>query len=140
MEKNNLFYLCSLIEYIARYTSNTKKEIITKMSKELITHIYNLADIYHCENIEKIANEIMEKCHIEKGNYILKLQDGKPTYFDMGKVYQRIITMDNKADKMASVMEVLSSWLIEKMDNYSSSLYYENPNYIYECYKSGKIL
>ena len=29
---------------------------------------------------------------------------------------------------------------IKKIDNYNSSLYYENPDYIYECYKEGKII
>lgn len=39
-----------------------------------------------------------------------------------------------------TLIEVLSSWIIEYIDNYNSSLYYENPDYIYECYKEGKIL
>ena len=33
-KKNNLFYLCSLIEYIARTTQNTKKEIVNKLGKK----------------------------------------------------------------------------------------------------------
>lgn len=39
-----------------------------------------------------------------------------------------------------TLIEVLSSWIIEKIDNYNSNMYYENPGYIYECYKSGKII
>ena len=34
----------------------------------------------------------------------------------------------------------MNSWIIEKIDDYKSNLYYENPGYIYECYKEGKIL
>ena len=37
-------------------------------------------------------------------------------------------------------MQVLSSWIIEKIDNYNSSMYYENPDYIYACYIEGKVL
>ena len=32
------------------------------------------------------------------------------------------------------------SWIIEKTDNYNSSMYYENPDYIYECYKEEKVI
>lgn len=37
-------------------------------------------------------------------------------------------------------IEVLSSWIIEKIDNYNSNMYYENPDYIYECYIQNKII
>ena len=40
-------------------------------------------------------------------------------------------------DKM---IEVLKSWIIEKIDNYNSSMYYENPGYLFECYKEGEVL
>lgn len=32
---NNLFFVCSLIEYIARKTRNTKKYIIEKLRKKI---------------------------------------------------------------------------------------------------------
>ena len=34
--ENNLFFVCSLIEYIARKTKNEKKDIIIKLGKEKI--------------------------------------------------------------------------------------------------------
>ena len=48
---------------------------------------------------------------------------------------------DKKEDKyINALIEVLSSWIIEKIDNYNSSMYYENPSYIYACYEEGKVL
>jgi len=35
-EENNLFFTCSLIEYIARKTKNTKKAIINNLGEENI--------------------------------------------------------------------------------------------------------
>lgn len=60
----------------------------------------------------------------------------------MGRIYTRLITMidNNKDNYIDTLITLLSSWLIEKIDNYDSSLYYENPEYLYECYKNGKIL
>ena len=46
----------------------------------------------------------------------------------------------NKNEYINTLITVLTSWIIPKIDNYNSSLYYENPDYIYECYKENKIL
>lgn len=143
IEENNLFFTCSLIEYIARITKNTKKDIIVKLGKNNIQKIYDLAEVYHCENIDKVASEFIENCNIKVGNYdILKTDNRVPTYWEIGRVYQRLILMINssKNEYVNTLIEVLSSWIIKHIDNYNSSLYYENPNYIYECYKEGKII
>ena len=39
-----------------------------------------------------------------------------------------------------NLIKVFNSFIIEKIDNYNSSMYYENPSYIYACYKEGKVL
>ena len=144
-DNNNLFFVCSLIEYIARITDNTKQEIISKIGKDKITKIYNLADIYHSENIDKISDELIKEFNIHKGNYNIldkTTNENPPTYWDIGRVYQRLIIMlsNSETEYIDKLFEVLSSWIIPKIDNYNSSLYYENPSYIYACYQEGKIL
>lgn len=141
---NDLFFTCSLIEYIARKTKNTTQEIVRKLGEENIYKIYEFAEVYHCENIEKVADEFIEKAEIQTGQYdkIAECKYRIPTYWEIGKVYKRLIMMvdNNKTNYVETLIEVLSSWIIEKIDNYNSSMYYESPDYIYECYKSGKIL
>lgn len=141
---NDLFYICSLIEYISRTTYNTKKQIIENLGKENIEKIYQLAEVYHSENIEKIANELIEKCKLKNGNYDFfeKCNSKIPSYWDIGRVYQRLIILCSKdeSEYIDNLIEILSSWIVEKIDNYNSSMYYENSSYIYECYKAGKIL
>lgn len=143
-EENNLFYVCSLVEYIARKTKNTKKFIIEKLSEINLKKIYKLAEVYHCENIEKVSDEFIDKANIECGNYdiVESCNYRVPTFWEIGKVYKRLILMvDNREEKyIKTTIEVLSSWIIEKIDNYNSSMYYENPDYIYECYINKKIL
>lgn len=145
LEKDNdLFYVCSLIEYIARKTKNTKKYIIDKISKDKIKKIYELASIYHCENIDKISDELIEEFNIENGMYDItaNVQGNIPSYWDVGKVYQRLIIMNcnSNYEYVDKMIEVLKSWIIEKIDNYNSSMYYENPGYLFECYREGKVL
>lgn len=144
-KENDLFFVCSLIEYIARKTNNTKKYIVEKLGKEKIQKIYDLAEVYHSENIEKVSDELIQEAKIENGNYdiISKCEYNVPTHWDIGKVYKRLIAMicNYEEEKyIDTAIEVLTSWIIEKIDNYNSSMYYENPSYIYECYKEKKIL
>ena len=143
-KENDLFYTCSLIEYIARKTKNTKKMVVQKLGKENIKKMYKLAEVYHCENIEKVSDEFIGKANIEMGTYDI-VSDCKykvPTYWDIGKVYKRLIIMvnNNEDQYIDTLIEILSSWIIEKIDNYNSSMYYENPDYIYQCYIEGKVL
>ena len=64
-----------------------------------------------------------------------------PSYWDIGKVYKRLIVMcsSNEEEYIDIAIEVLTSWIIEKIDNYNSSMYYENPSYIYACYMENKV-
>lgn len=144
VEENNLFFACSLIEYIARKTKNTKELVVEKLGKENIRKIYELAEVYHCENIEKVSDEFIEEAKINMGDYdiISKCEYDVPTYWDIGKVYKRLIIMVNNDEKqyVNTLIEVLSSWIIEVIDNYNSSMYYENPSYIYACYEEGRVL
>ena len=139
---DDLFYLCSLIEYISRKTNNTKKYIVEKIGKKELEKIYSLAGVYHCENIDKVTDEIVSKCGIEMGDYVNTHKARIPSYFEIGSVYERLIReiSGSNSNYIDSLIEVLSSWIVKKIDNYDSSMYYENPSYILECYKEGKIL
>ena len=123
---------------------NTNKLVIEKLGKENINKIYKLAEVYHCENIDKVSDEFIEKTNIEIGEYdiISKCKYDVPTYWDIGKVYKRLIIMVNnrETEYIDTLIKVLSSWIVEKIDNYNSSMYYESPDYIYACYKEGKVL
>ena len=133
---NDLFFVCSLIELIARKTKNTKKCIIEK--------IYELAEVYHSENIEKVSDELIEQCNIKIGEYdiISECKCRIPTIWELGRIYQRLIIMvnNNKEEYIDTLLKVLSSWIIKKIDNYNSSMYFESPEYIYKCYVENKII
>lgn len=144
-KQNDVFFVCSLIELISRKTNNTKKYIVEKIGKNYIEKIYRLAEAYHSENIDNVADEIIEKENIQNGDYNIfeKIENtNPPTYWDIGRVYQRLIIelSNNEIEYIDKLIEVMTSWIIFKFDNYDSSLYYENPSYIFECYKEGKIL
>ena len=143
--ENDVFFVCSLIEYLGRKTKNTKKTIVEKLGYNKIKKIYDLADVYHSENIEKITDELIEENNILIGDYdILKniKNSNPPSYWDMGKVYQTLVKMisSDENDYVNKILEVMSSWIIPHFDNYDSSLYFESPSYLLACYKEGKII
>ena len=144
-EYNNLFFVCSLIEYIAQKTKNYRRVIVNAIGQDGLQHLYNLADIYHSDNIDKVSDELIEKYHISAGYFdnIAQAQYAIPTHWDIGKVYQRLIIdvcqHENKTP-IHALIEVYNSWIADKIDNYNSSMYYENPGYIYECFMQNKVL
>lgn len=58
-KENDLFFVCSLIEYIARKTKNKKRDIVNKLGEKKIKHLYDYADVYHCENIDKVSDNLI---------------------------------------------------------------------------------
>lgn len=64
------FYTCSLIEYIGRITKNTRKVIVEYLGK-YVDRIYKYADVFHCEPIEKVADDFIVRNHIQDAHMIL---------------------------------------------------------------------
>lgn len=141
---NNLFYLCSLIEYIGRQQKLLRGDVVKKLGKDNISRIYKYADVFHCEPIEKVANEFIEKCQMGKGNFdnVTDCKYNVPDYWTIGEVYERLIEdvqIANGMDAIELVIEIYTSWLDKALSNYNSDLYYQPREYISLCYKEGKI-
>ena len=142
---NNMFFLCSLIEYIGRKTKNHRNVIVNAIGKNELQHIFDLADIYHCENMDKLTFEITEKHHIDDGIFdnITNAKYSIPTHWDIGKVYKRLIIAISKKEKknlIDTLSEVYNSWLSRKIEDFNSSVYYESPEYLFQSYLKGENL
>lgn len=142
---NDLFYTCSLIDYIARKTKNVRSYVVNKLGKERLEKIYDLADVYHCDNIERVCDDFIDDAKIEQGNFDNVADCGYsiPTYWDIGKVYKRLIKRVaeyEKIDIISALEKVYNSFISPKIDDYNSSVYYENPEYIFECYRENQML
>lgn len=142
---NDLFFVCSLIEYIGRRTHNYRSTVVNTLGRDEIRHIYDYADVYHCENIDKVADELQEKHQLKSGYFdnISQARYSIPTYWDIGKVYHRLIIDVANAtgnDIIDTLMTVYNSWITRKIDDYNSSMYYENAGFLLESYKAGAVL
>jgi hypothetical protein len=140
---NDLFFVCSLIEFIARTTKNTKADVVFALGKNKLMQILELADVYHSENMAKLTQELINECNIRPGHFdnISACLYAVPTHWDIGKVYKRLlleIKRETGADVIDLIIDVFNSPIAKKIDDYNSSMYYENPDYIYESFKQGK--
>jgi hypothetical protein len=139
---NNLFFLCSLIEYIGRKTKNHRNVVVNAIGKDDLQHILDLADVYHSENMDKLAFEFIQKHNIEGGIFdnVENAKYSIPTHWDIGKVYKRLIINVSKKEKKSLIdilPEVYNSWLSRKIEDFNSSVYYESPEYLFQSYLKG---
>ena len=124
---NDLFFTCSLIEFIGR-----KKKLVR-------------ADVFHCEPIEKVADDFIKLCNIPEGEFdnIAKCRYAIPDYWKIGAVYERLIedvAEESGKDIITCLFEIYSSWIDKSISNYNSDFFYQSRQYIALCYKEGKIL
>ena len=140
---NHLFFTCSLIEYIGRRMKRTRKEVTDYLGKDRIARIYEYADVFHCEPIEKVAAEFMEESGITKGDFdnVKECRYSVPDYWDIGEVYERLIE-DSYADEQIvdGIWEVYHSWIDAQISDYNTDFYYQPRDYIAACYKEGVVL
>ena len=142
---NDLFYTCGLIDYIARGTKNTRAVVVNALGKERLEKIYDLADVYHCDNIDRVSDDFIEEAGITEGNFdnVGACRYTIPSHWDIGKVYKRLIKQVAEKENIGvidALMKVYNSFISGKIDDYNSSVYYENPSYIYECYRENTML
>lgn len=142
---NDLFYTCSLIDYIARKTKNTRADVVNRLGRNRLEKIYELADVYHCDNIERVCDDFVDEAEIKTGIFdnVAACEYAVPSYWDIGKVYKRLIKRVaeyEKLDMISALEKVYNSFISPKIDDYNSSVYYENPEYIFECYLENKML
>lgn len=144
-KENDLFFTCSLIDYIARKTKNTRATVVEKLGRDRLEKIYDLADVYHCDNIDRVSDDFIQEAGIPTGTFdnVAECRYAIPTHWDIGKVYKRLIKQvaaNEQIDVIDALMKVYRSFISPKIDDYNSSVYYENPSYIYECYRENKML
>ena len=143
-KSNDLFFTCSLIDYIARKTKKKLIVVVEKLWKDKIKKIYDLADVYHSYNIEQVSEELINEVGIPTGKFdnVKDCNYAIPTHWDIGKVYKRLIlgVVENQSVEIIDALfEVYNSFVSDLIDDYNGSFYYENPQYILNTYLTGTI-
>lgn len=143
-KENDLFFTCSLIDYIARKTKNRRSVIVNTLGKSSLTKIYDLADVYHSDNIDRVSDDFIESSGITEGNFdnVTDAKYAVPSHWDIGKVYKRLIlgiSKENKIDIIDALFAAYNSFVSDKIDDYNSSFYYDAPQNILNAYLYNEI-
>ena len=145
--KNNsaLFYTCSLIEFIGSKQKQPRSAVVDFLGKYTLLRIYRFADVFHCEPIEKTADDFITLRQIPLGSFdnVADCRYAVPDYWTIGEVYERLIEDTAQEDTDAAIvdklMEVFTSWIDAAISNYNSDFYYQSRDYIATCYREGEI-
>lgn len=146
MAKHNsdLFYTCSLIEYIGRERKLKRSQVVRVMGEKNIRRIYQYADVFHCEPIAKTADDFITDLEIPEGDFdnVSACRYTVPDYWTIGQVYERLImdiTGGDEEHVVDRLVEVYTSWIDSAISNYNTDFFYQPRDYIRLCYEEGQI-
>lgn len=139
---NDLFFTCSLIEYIGRKQKRKRADVVSLLGEKTLYRIYRYADILHCEPIEKTAQEFIDSCGVGMGDFDneKRCRYEVPDYWTIGEVYERLIEDVCQEEPIRTLMEVYSSWIDDAISNYNTDFYYQSREYISVCYREGEVI
>lgn len=143
-KENDLFFTCSLIDYIARKTKNRRADVVNRLGRDNIAKIYDLADVYHSDHIDTVSEDFIAAADIEEGNFdnIKTAKYAVPSHWDIGKVYKRLIlgiAREKQINVVDALFEAYNSFVSDRIDDYNSSFYYDAPQNILNAFLTGEI-
>lgn len=142
--ENDLYFLCYMIERVARKLHQRNKYVVNKVSRQEWMRLISLANVLHCENPLKIEDEWIEDYQLEKGDFDImdvdyELVNEIPAATQIGKVYTRLILSTLLPDEnyVDGMIRVYNDEICETIDNYNCSAYYEPSYIITRAYNDG---
>ena len=144
IEVNDLFFICYMIERVARHIHQKNKYVVNTIGKEGLYHLISVANVLHCENPLKVENDWIEDYNLQYSDYDITKVDHElvrsiPSPLDMGEVYQRLITdtLTTREDYVDGIIRVYNDSICDVIDNYNCSAYYEPSYVVARAYQAG---
>lgn len=142
-QKDDIYYVCTMIEFVARETNNRRSDVTSRISKKGIEQQLRLAEVNHCLSFEQVADEWIEQYAITKGtfNTVETCRYTVPSVLSIGRVYQQLVlvTLEGK-DVAQAIIDVFSSFISDEISNFNTNVYYSNPDYLRCSYEEGRLL
>jgi len=144
IEKNDVYFICYMIERVARKIHQRNRYVVNKIGKANLEHLISVANVLHAENPSAVEDEWIEEYALSKGNVDVTAVDSElvtkiPSALQMGKVYQRLIsdTMQPGESEVEGIIRVFNNKICDVIDNYNCSAYYEPSYIIARAYQDG---
>lgn len=144
VNENDLYFVCSMIEQIARTIKQPNRYVVNRMGKKGLQEKLSVANVLHSENPEAVVQQWIEEYALENGDFDVtrinpSLVTTIPTALQMGKVYTRLIlsTLNHNEDYADGILRVYNNSICEIIDDYNGSAYYEPSYFITRAYNQG---
>ena len=132
--KDDLFYVCSMIKFVARKTHNKCKDIVMSLSDKALLYQFKAASVNHCLSFEQVCDEWIEDYDILEGKFdnITTCGYTVSSVTSIGRGYQTFIlaVMEQYGDVVEAIRKVYASFISDEISNFNLSVYYSNPDYI----------
>ena len=142
--KNDLYFMCYMIERVARRLHQKNEYVVNSVGKEALEHLISVANVLHCENPLQVEDDWIDEYHLEQGEFDItdidtELAEKVPTPTEIGKVYQRLIVDTGLPDEnyVDGIIRVYNDDICDTIDNYNCSAYYEPSYVIARAYHNG---
>lgn len=141
---NDVFFACSLIDYIGRKTKNRRCDVVNALGRERVGRLVELADVYHSEDIDAVADRFSEESDLATGRFdnVGQAHFAIPSHWDIGKVYKRLvlgIMGSEETSAEEAILRAYNSFVSPLIDDYDGSFFYENPDAILDAYLTGEL-
>lgn len=143
--KNDLFFMCYMIERVARILHQRNKYVVNAIGYDNLYHLISVANVLHSENPKQVEDDWIEEYKLEEGNFHIEdvnqeLCSHIPTSLDMGKVYSRLIIATALEDEnyVSGIIRIYNDEICEIIDNYNNGAFYEPSYVIARAYKDGE--
>lgn len=118
--------------------------MVNTLGRTSISKIYDLADVYHSDNIDRVSDDFIASAEIKKGSFdnVAAARYALPSHWDIGKVYKRLIlgiAEEKNMDIIDALFEAYNSFISDKIQDFNSSFYYDAPQNILNAYLYGVI-
>ena len=141
--KDDLFYVCSLIEFIGRKTKNKRKEVVNALGEQGIQKQLYDAQVNHCLSFEQVSEELIEQYHIPNGNFdtISDCKYKVPSFTAIGKLYSHmILDCSENGEEVKELLKIFNSFISDEISDFKTGVYFENPSYLEHSYQEGCLL
>lgn len=144
ISKNDLYFICYMIERVARRLHQRNRYVVNTIGREALEHLISVANVLHCENPLQVEDDWIDEYNLAEGDFDITAVDRElaeiiPTALQMGKVYQRLIsdTLLSGEDYVDGIIRVYNNEICNTLDNYNCSAFYEPSYVIARAYQEG---
>ncbi|MBQ7431943.1 MAG: hypothetical protein IJV50_00515 [Lachnospiraceae bacterium] len=144
IQKNDLYFICYMIERVARRLHQRNRYVVNNIGKEELEHLISVANVLHSENPLTVEDDWIREYALIQGNFDITVVDKDlvekiPSPTQMGKVYQRLIsdTLGQNETEVEGMLRVYNNTICDTIDNYNCSAYYEPSYVIARAYRNG---